>query len=90
MKVQREAIVEESKNYEDGFNDDKADCLHDPQCIIRRPKPPPLGPQTLKQTEMDDIIVQKETIARRVMEFMEDEPGDTLDITIAKLECLKT
>ena len=97
MKVQRQIKFKESEDVLEVPEDKpKVDietfCDHTPQCILKPPSPPPHGPRTQKQSELDIIIAKHEayeSFAKYVLEFMEEEPGDTLDTTIAKLEALK-
>ena len=68
-------------------------CSHSPQCILREPRPTPFGPKTLKQSETESEIIKNEavqTFMEHVRKFMKQEPGETLDDTIKKLEALKT
>ena len=68
-------------------------CPHSPQCTFRGPRPPPHGPKTFKQVELEEELARNEAIqsvTESLLEFMEQEPNDTLDDTIAKLEALKS
>ena len=67
-------------------------CPHMSQCILRDPHPPPFGPRSLRQTELDNEIAKVEAIQTfndHVLNFVKQEEGETLDHTIAKLEALK-
>ena len=68
-------------------------CYHTPQCCARQPSPPPFGPLTSKQVELNEEIEKKEKndeeIFKLVMEFFEKEPNDSIDTTILKLEAIK-
>ena len=69
-------------------------CPHSPQCHLREPFPPPYGPRTLKQAELDETLTKTEeavdSLIEKVRDFIKQEPGETLDHTIYKLESLKT
>ena len=73
-------------------NENSYTCPHVPQCILRGPRPPPIGPRTLKQSETDKELFKNEAVQifmDHVRKFMKQEPGETLDDTVAKLEALK-
>ena len=92
-----ESFVEEvEKNVFEPNTESLETCEHYPQCISREPLPPPLGPLTLQQFETEALVEKKEeeikaveTFVKAVLKFMKKEPGDTLDVTVAKLEALK-
>ena len=69
-------------------------CPHSPQCHLRDPFNPPHGPKTQKQAELDDSIAKNdeaiESVIENVLDFLKQEPGETLDDTIYKLESLKS
>ena len=65
-------------------------CPHSPQCHLREPFPPPLGPKTQKEVELDDSIAKNESFIEKVLDFLKQEPGETIDDTIFKLESLKS
>ena len=59
---------------------------------LHQPFPPPLGPRTLKQTELDNAILINEavqTFTEQVLDFIQQDDEETLDDTIAKLEAFK-
>jgi hypothetical protein len=100
MRAERETKKKEINDTQENLEHDSVDlqtetltiCLHAPQCSFRAPYPPPHGPQTYKQSELENVIIKTEateSFKESVMEFMRNEPGDTLDTTIAKLEALK-
>ena len=67
-------------------------CPHSPQCTSRGPHPPPHGPRTFTQLELDEELVRNEAIqsfTNNLLEFLEEAPGETLDDTVAKLEAIK-
>lgn len=67
-------------------------CTHNPQCILRDPKPPPFGPKTLAEFQMEEDIVKQESIEgfiNYVKDFIKKEDGETFDDQIEKLEALK-
>ena len=67
-------------------------CLHNPPCTSRQPLPPPHGPKSLKTVELEAEVCKTESIqsfTENVLQFMRQEPGDTLDTAIDKLEALK-
>ena len=67
-------------------------CNHFPQCFARQSHPPPHGPNSLKQHKLKSEVIKTEAIQSffaSVLEFVADEPGDTIDIKIAKVEALK-
>ena len=43
-------------------NENSYTCPHVPQCILRGPRPPPLGPRTLKQSETDKELFKNEAV----------------------------
>ena len=54
--------------------------------------PPPIGPRSLKQTELDRELVKQEVIQSfidDVLEFLKREDTETLDDTVEKLKALK-
>jgi hypothetical protein len=74
-----------------------SNCSHEPQCILRVPHPHPIGPITLQQHELqmevdkNDADREKiESAKKKILKFMENEPGDSFDVTLAKLEVLKS
>ena len=97
MKDRREAKIKERESVIEVFEEEtkfgkKDYCVHSPQCVLREPSPPPLGPQTFKQSELDTEITKHEVYessSQSVLEFLEEEPGDTLDTMITKLKALK-
>ena len=98
MRAERESNEKESNDNptevlkNDPVEKEIFNCLHKPQCTIRGPYPPPHGPKTYKQSEVENIVLKieaYETFTENVLEYMKNEPGDTLDTTIAKLEALK-
>ena len=66
-------------------------CLHAPQCLLRQTHPPPIGPRTFLQAELDTELSKKEAIeafTAKVLDFLKQEEGETLDYNILKLEAL--
>ena len=94
MKAEREKveIIEDFDQPSDDNNLAKLlICPHSPQCTLREPCPPPHGPKTLQQVELEEELDRKEAIqsvTESLLEFMQ-EPDDTLDDTVAKLEAIK-
>ena len=39
---------------------DHRECYHSPQCVSRQPTPPPIGPLTLEQVNLNDEIEKHE------------------------------
>ena len=72
-------------------------CHHNPQCLLRAPHPPPHGPTTLKQYELQLLLLENEaerqkmeSLKSRILTLVKPEPGDTFDNAIEKLEYLKS
>ena len=53
-------------------------CEHIPQCIIRAPKPPPFGPETLDQFNTFEVLKSEElkvkAIVEKIKDFVKREP----------------
>ena len=71
-------------------------CPHSPQCAERQPYPPPHGPPTLDQSEVQECVARNENVeievkqfVTKIMDFYKSEPVGDLDTTIAKLEVIK-
>ena len=67
-------------------------CTHNPQCNLRDPKPPPFGPKTFAEAQLEDEIVKHESteeFINYVKDFIKKEDGETFDDQIEKLEALK-
>ena len=68
---------------------DKTPCTYNPQCILRDPKPPPFGPKTFAEAQLEDEIVKHESteeFINYVKDFIRKEDNETLDDQIEKLE----
>ena len=84
-------IKDENENESEIIN-----CRHIPQCTTRLPYPPPCGPITLNQFELEVEIAKKEkeetkldALIEDIMNFAHSEPKDDIDHTIAKITALK-
>ena len=67
-------------------------CHHIPQCILRSPSSPPLGPRTFLEYQLDCEIAKQEALEEfidYVKGFIKQEDGETLDDQLEKLEALK-
>ena len=89
-------IKDENKNERNTMSENLY-CSHFPQCFTRNPYPPPLGPITLKQFEVEEEIRNNEkeqdseiaALLEDIMNFACSEPRDDIDHTIAKIAALK-
>ena len=68
-------------------------CCHSPQCCTRQPSPPPLGPLTLEQVQLNEEIEKSEKNAEAllniVIEFVKHDTEDKIDDTIVKLKAVR-
>ena len=67
-------------------------CPHIPQCIWNEPRPPPLGPRTLEQAQLDNELIKNEaiqTFTQEALDFLKQDNDETLDDTIKKMEAFK-
>ena len=67
-------------------------CAHKPQCILRDPKPPPFGPITFAEFQLEAEIGKRgsiEEFINYVKDLIKLEDNETLDDQIEKLEALK-
>ena len=68
-------------------------CHHSPQCYSREPFPPPLGPLTQKQVNLDEEIEKSENyseaLLKTVINFVDLETNASIDDTIIKLKAVR-
>ena len=104
LKVEKDALktvktIDENANLEpkqEEFVELSSSCTHSPQCLFRHPRPPPHGPPTLIQFELQETVTKNEIFAKIetftdiIKNFFHSDPNlYDIDITIAKLEALK-
>ena len=72
-------------------------CNHSPQCIFRQPLPPPIGPPTKEQFETRESVLKCEakekeldSCAAQILDFFNSEPLNDIDVTIWKLQQIKS
>ena len=98
VKLELERNVDENKNLK-AVDEKKLGetfaCKHSPQCLSREPSSPPIGPLTIAQFELQEIVLKNEKIEKIetfvgiVKDFFRLEPTADIDITIAKLEAVR-
>ena len=81
--------LETNNNEQENKNES---CKHSSTCISRQPFPPPFGPTTFEQHELEEAVLENETknlevesIVKEFMNLFNTEPIDDLDCTIVKL-----
>ena len=74
----------------------QTDCNHTPQCTLRQPQSPPIGPKTLIQYNLQNYLDENEATEKEIdafvnktLEVFKMEPVNDLNFTIAKLQAIK-
>ena len=99
IELERLRTVTTHKELETNNNEKESkneSCKHSSTCISRQPFPPPFGPTTFEQHELEEAVLENETKNFEIESLVEDfmnlfntEPKDDLDFTIVKLEIIQ-